>query len=108
MPNTSPLAIDKQTIKDNDITKDVEVSPEFKVAFLQTQKEEIQHALWRARVDIIHAKRLQDSKNPVLQAKGNNNYAEHVNQVQQFVGAVRMIDTLIKELRKEYPELKVG
>jgi FtsZ-binding cell division protein ZapB len=31
--------------------------------------------------------------------------ADHVNQVQQFTGAIKMIQVFIEELKKEYPEL---
>jgi hypothetical protein len=79
----SPLAVYKETVAKYKLD-DVEVSAVQKLSFLETQKQEIQGALWRATVDILHAKRLQESENPVLQAKGNNNFA--------------------KELRKEYAE----
>lgn len=102
----SPLAVYKETVAKYKL-EDVEVSPVQKLSFLETQKQEIQGALWRATVDILHAKRLQGSDNEVLKAKGNNNFAEHANQVEQFSDAIRMIDTFSKELRKEYAkELK--
>jgi hypothetical protein len=62
---------------------------------------------WRARVDIIHATRLTESKNEVLKHKGHNNLAQHLNEVEQSVGAIKMLRTLIDELRAEYPELKL-
>lgn len=103
----SPLAVDKQTVKDSNITSDIELTPVQKVSFLQSQKEELLAMQWRSRVDVIHATRLQESDNPVLKAKGNNNYAEHMNQVEQFTGAIAMINKLIEELRETYEELKV-
>lgn len=99
----SPLAVYKETVAEYKL-EDVEVTPVQKLSFLETQKQEIQGALWRATVDILHAKRLQESANPVLKAKGNNNFAEHVNQVEQFSDAIRMIEKFAKELRKEYAE----
>jgi hypothetical protein len=102
----SPLALDKETIKKYGITEDIEVSPIVKLSFLQTQLTEIQHAMWRARVDIVHATRLTESKNETLKNKGFQNMADHVNQVQQFTGAIKMLQDFIKELEEEYPELK--
>jgi len=102
----SPLSVDKATSKKYGITAEIDVSPMMKLSYLETQYQEIQHTLWRSRVDAIHATRLAESENEVLKAKGNNNYAQHVNEVQQFVGALHMIRTLINELKEEYPELK--
>ena len=102
----SPLAVDKETIKKYDITEDIDVSPMMKLSFLETQLQEIQHAMWRARVDIIHATRLTESTNETLKNKGYQNMADHVNQVQQFTGAIRMLHVMIDELKEEYPELK--
>lgn len=102
----SPLAVDKETMKKYDVTPDVDVSPMMKLTFLQEQFREIQHAMWRARVDIIHATRLTESTNETLKNKGFQNMADHVNQVQQFTGALKMINVLIGELEEEYPELK--
>ena len=102
----SPLALDKETVEKYGITKDIDVLPMVKLSFLETQLNEIQHAMWRARVDIIHATRLTESTNETLKNKGFQNMADHVNQVQQFTGAIKMLQTLIKELKKEYPELK--
>jgi len=102
----SPLALDKETAKKYGITPELDVSPMIKLSFLETQLQEIQHAMWRARVDIIHATRLTESKNETLKNKGFQNMADHVNQVQQFTGAIKMIQDFIVELREEYPELK--
>ncbi len=102
----SPLALDKETIKKYGITKDLDVTPMVKLSFLETQLQEIQHAMWRARVDIVHATRLTESSNETLKNKGFQNMADHVNQVQQFTGAIKMIQDFIVELREEYPELK--
>jgi len=101
----SPLAVDKETVKKYEITEDIDVSPMMKLSFLETQLQEIQHAMWRARVDIIHATRLTESTNETLKNKGFQNMADHVNQVQQFTGAIKMIQVFIEELKKEYPEL---
>lgn len=102
----SPLAQDKETVKKYGITPELDVTPMIKLSFLETQLQEIQHAMWRARVDIIHATRLTESTNETLKNKGFQNMADHVNQVQQFTGAIKMIQDFIKELKEEYPELK--
>jgi len=101
----SPLAIDKDTIRKYEITEAIDVSPMMKLSFLETQFQEIQHAMWRARVDMIHATRLTESSNETLKNKGFQNMSDHVNQVQQFTGALKMLLVMIEELKKEYPEL---
>lgn len=103
----SPLSVDKETVKKYKITDDIDVSPVQKIGFLQDQLQELQAILWRSRVDVIHAKRLQESTNQVLKNKGLSNESEHTNQVEQFTGAIRMVKKLIDELRQEYPELAV-
>jgi hypothetical protein len=102
----SPLSVDKATVEKYKITPDIDVSPMMKLSYIETQYQEIQHQLWRSRVDAIHAIRLAESNNEVLKAKGNNNYAQHVNEVQQFVGALHMLKNMMDELKKEYPELQ--
>ena len=101
----SPLAVDKQTIKEFNIPPETDLHPRQKVAFLEAQLHEIKAAQWRARVDIVHAKRLQESDNQVLKNKGLSNESEHRNQVQQFTGAIVMVQQMIEELRKEYPAM---
>lgn len=103
----SPLALDKETVKKYNITEEVEVSPVAKMSFLQDQLEQIKAMHWRARVDMLHAKRLQEDPNPTLSEKGLSNMSTHRNEVEQSIGAIRMIRQLIEELRQEYPELQV-
>jgi hypothetical protein len=103
----SPIALDKETVKKYGITKELDVPPMVKMTFLQEQLGQLQHMQWRSRVDILHATRLSESENEVLKNKGLQNLGQHVNEVQQSVGAIKMIKTLIDELRTEYPELKL-
>lgn len=102
----SPLALDKETVKQYGITKDIDISPIQKASFLQNQLSELQTMLWRARVDILHATRLTESENVVLKNKGHSNMASHVNEVEQATGAILMIKKLLDEIRAEYPELQ--
>lgn len=99
----SPLAIDKATVKEFSIPKEIELHPRQKLAFLESQLHELQVAQWRARVDVIHAVRLQESPIEALKNKGLQNIVEHKNQVQQFTGGIQMIQKLIEELKKESP-----
>lgn len=103
----SPLELDKATVKQYKITDDIEISPVQKIGFLQDQLEQIQGMHWRARVDMLHSKRLQEDPNPTLSEKVFNNMATHRNEIEQSIGAIKMIRTLIEELREEYPELAV-
>lgn len=103
----SPLELDRATVKEYKITDDVEISPVHKMAFLQDQLEQIKAMHWRARVDMLHAARLQEDENPTLREKGLSNMANHRNEMQQSIGAIKMINQMIKELRAEYPELAI-
>lgn len=99
----SPLAVDKQTVKEFKIPKSVELHPRQKIAFLESQLQELKIAQWRARVDVIHATRLTESSIEALKNKGFQNMTEHKNQVNQFTGGIEMIQKLIDELRLENP-----
>ncbi len=99
----SPLAVDKATVKEFKIPKDIELHPRQKIAFLENQLHELKVAQWRARVDVVHATRLTESPIEALKNKGFNNMTEYKNQVAQFTGAISMIQTMIEELRAENP-----
>ena len=101
----SPLDIDKATVKEFKIPKEVELHPRQKLAFLENQLHELKAAQWRARTDIMHAARLQESKVEALKMKGFTNMTDSKNQVQQFTGGILMIAKLIKELRLENPDM---
>lgn len=101
----SPLALDKKTIEDNKIPSEVELHPRQKLAFLEDQLHQIKSLHYRARIDMLHAARLQESDNQTLQEKGLSNMAQHRNEVQQTIGAIQMLNKLIKELRSENKDL---
>lgn len=101
----SPLALDQETAKKYKIPKEVELHPRQKLAFLEEQLHQLKSMHWRARVDMLHSKRLQENDNPTLKEKGLSNMATHRNEVEQTIGAIRMLQTLIEELRKESPDL---
>lgn len=103
----NPLAVDDATVKEFGITDETEISPIKKLGFLQAQLEELEAQCWRNRVDIIHAKRLQQSDIEALKDKGFRNMSEHKNTVKQFTDGIRMIKRLITQLREAYPELRV-
>lgn len=101
----SPLTLDKETVKKYNIPEDIELSPRQKLAFLEAQLHQIQAVHFRARIDMLHATRLQEEENPTLQEKGLSNMATHRNEMQQTIGAIAMLTKLIEELRAEYPQL---
>lgn len=101
----SPLTFDKETVKKYGITPDLDVPPMIKMGFLQEQITQLHHMQWRARVDMAHATRMAESDNEVLKNRGLQNLAQHINEVQQSVSAIKMIKEFIVELRAEYPEL---
>lgn len=102
---TDPLGVDRQTLKDLKIETDV-ISPVRKLAFLQAQLDEMQSVFWRSRMDVVHAKRLQESDNEVLQNKGLERESTHKNEVRQFWGGIQMLNNMIEQLRSEHPELQ--
>lgn len=102
----SPLSVDKETVKKYKLPAEVEPTPFQKLAYLQDQLDTLKSMHWRARVDVIHAKRLTESDNEVLANKGHSNLATHLNEVQQSAGAIVMVNKYIDELRSEYPELQ--
>lgn len=100
----NPLAQDKETVKKYKIPATVELHPRQKLAFLEDQLNQLKAMHWRSRVDMLHAKRMQDSENEVLKNKGLQNYATHLNEVQQTIGAIEMINTLVEEIKAETKE----
>lgn len=99
----SPLSADKATVKEYKIPKEVELHPRQKLAFLEDQLHQLKTLHWRARVDMLHSKRLQEEKNEVLKNKGFQNYATHLNEVQQTIGGIKMISDLVEELKNDNP-----
>ncbi len=97
----SPLELDKPTVKECKIAKGVELHPRQKLGFLEDQLSQLKAMHWRARVDMLHSKRLQEDKNPTLAEKGLSNMATHRNEMQQSVGAIEMISKLIEEIKAE-------
>lgn len=97
----SPLALDKQHVADFKIPKDVELHPRQKLSFLEEQLHQLKALHWRARVDMLHAKRLQESDNPTLSERGLSQMAEHRNMIQQSIGGIELISKLAEELKKE-------
>jgi hypothetical protein len=104
----SPLALDKALVKEFKLPKEVELHPRQKLAFLEGQLQEIKSAQWRARVDVLHATRLTESPIEALRNKGLQNIGEHKNQVQQFTGAILMLNTLIEEVKKDSGVTEAG
>jgi hypothetical protein len=94
----SALAIDADIIKEFNITEDIDVPTDVKLAFVQAQIQEIKSMMWRERVNVMHATRLSEEKNEALSAKGKNNIVEHRTAVRQSVGALKQLLTLQKEL----------
>ncbi len=102
----SPVKFEKELNEKYGITDKVDLSPVAKLSYLETQRNELQHVLWRAKTDMIHSKRLQESEYETLQMRGNDNMIKHTNEVRQFVGAIEMLDEFINELKAEYKELQ--
>lgn len=99
----TPLEQDKATVKEYKVPSLVELHPRQKIAFLEEQLHQLKALHWRARVDMLHAKRLQKDENPTLAEKGLSNMATHRNEMQQTIGGIVMIQKLLDELRKENP-----
>lgn len=101
----SPLSLDKATVEEYAIPKEVELHPRQKLAYLEEQLHQLKSLHWRARVDMLHAKRLQEDENPTLREKGLSNMAQHRNEMQQTIGGIKMVAEFIEELKAENPDL---
>lgn len=101
----NPLGVDKETVAEFGIKDDI--SPVKKLGFLQAQLEEFEGQEWRERVNVIHARRLQQSDIEALRLKGTSNLSEHKNTVARLAEGTVMTKRLIEQLREEYPELQV-
>lgn len=101
MADYSPLSEDKETVKEFNLKDYHELPKDQKLAFLQAQRQELLNGIWRERVNVIHARRLQRDDNETLRNKGNNNITEHKHTVRQFAGGVDTINKLIEELEAE-------
>ena len=99
------MQLDKENVKLYKIPKVCELHPRQKLAYLEEQLNQIRALHWRARVDMLHAARLQEEENPTLREKGLSNMATHRNEAQQTIGAVRMLVKFIEELKSENPNL---
>jgi hypothetical protein len=101
-----PVGVDKQTLKNLGIKEDT-VSPVRKLAYLQEQLGQLETMFWRARTDVVHAKRLQQSDVLALKNKGLERETAHMNEIEQFYGGMIMVKRMVEQLREEYPELAV-
>lgn len=101
MSKYSPLSEDKETVKEFNLTGVHELPKDQKLAFLQAQRQELLAGVWRERVNVLHAKRLQTDTDEAMRTKGNNNIMEHKRMVRQFAGGIDTVDALIKELEAE-------
>lgn len=101
MTKYSPLSQDKETVKELEITSDMDLPVDQKLAFIQAQIHELRQMAWRERVNILHALRLKEDKNEVMRMKGETNIVEHRNAVRQFTGGIKTLLALEKELEKE-------
>lgn len=104
MPKYSPLSEDKETVKELELTPEMELPLDQKLAFIQAQLGELRMMAWRSRVDILHANRLRKDANEVLRSRGENNLVEHRNSVRQFTGAIKTLTALQEELEAELGE----
>ena len=101
MAKYSPLSEDKQTVKEFNLKDYHELPKDQKLHFLQAQRQELLNGVWRERVNVLHAKRLQQDENEAMRTKGNNNIVEHKHMVRQFAGGLDTIKALLEELEAE-------
>lgn len=100
----SPLTLDKEHIKQYKIPKEVELHSRQKIAYLEEQLHQLKLMHWRARVDMLHSLRLQESEVETLREKGLSNMAAHRNEVQQSIGGILLINKFLEELKGETPK----
>lgn len=97
----SPLSEDQETVKEFDLRDYHDLPKDQKLAFLQAQLTELRNGVWRERVNVLHARRLQRDSDEAMSTKGNSNILEHKRMVRQFSGGIDTVKTLIEELEAE-------
>ena len=101
VPAYSPLSQDKETAKEFKLSEVHELPKDQKLAFLQSQRQELLNGVWRERVNVLHARRLIEDENETMRNRGLNNITEHKHTLRQFAGGIDTLDALIKELENE-------
>lgn len=94
----SPLAIDAVTVKEFDIDKESDFEDEGKLAFCRAQRDEYLKVLWRERLELIIAKKQEESKDAGIRAESSKNVLTHELGIQQFVRAIKVLNVLVTEL----------
>lgn len=95
----SPLKFDTKTIEKYKITEDIDVSLDYKIAYVTTQIEEMKKALYRNRLDLIITQNLINGDDEALEGKGRENEAQYKLFIKQTVGAIKTQLQLLKELK---------
>lgn len=101
MPKYSPLSEDRETVKEFALTAEMDLPTDQKIAFVQSQINELRQMAWRERVNILHANRLRKDENEVMRSRGENNLIDHRNSLRQFTGGIKTLAALLKELEAE-------
>jgi hypothetical protein len=98
----SPLKADQATIKEFGIDKNVDVDDVFKLNFARTQRDEIQKALWRERIDLIVAQyQVAQADDEGIKVQHQSKVAEKKMLIKQFVRSVQVLNELISELENQ-------
>lgn len=101
MPDYSPLSEDMEVVKEFKLTQEMDLPTDQKIAFVQSQINELKQMAWRERVNILHANRLRKDENEVMRSRGENNLVDHRNSLRQFTGGITTLAALLKELEAE-------
>lgn len=95
----SPLKSDAETSKKFGIDKAVDVDVEFKVGFARQQRDEIQKALWRERIDLIVSQyQVDNADDENAKIQHQQKVAEKNMLIKQFVRSIKVLNELVKEL----------
>lgn len=98
----SPLANDLEYAKELNITEDIELAREFKIAYLRAQIEEVKKMQWRSRVDaVLDDNLINSTTDEALVDNARSNRTRHRSETKQYVIALRGFAKLLGELEAQ-------
>lgn len=97
---SSPLEYDAKVVKEFNITDDIDLGPELKLAHARQQRDEIMKFLWRERVELQLGEVQAKSDNELIADKGRAQITEKRNNIRQVTESLRLLNQLVDELEK--------
>lgn len=96
----SPLKYDQDIVKEFKIENDLE--PEVKLGFVRNQLEQIQHALYRERTELIISQvQVDGATDDIMKNQHQSKLTEHRLMIGQFVRSINVLTVLLNELSED-------